>query len=1335
MTDDNGLKDYQNDEFKKLVSQLRNLGQTQEQIAKTLGVSPSHVSGIISGKKQVTREHDRALQVRLRQLSRERSDDLADASKTPRLRSPFQMDEFSLRRLSATEAIEAFRLLCWARAHERCLPTTSVNISMRAFAADGGIDASVSSKNNGNVDGDDLLGVSTGFQIKTGDFSPWKRSVIHKELFSSSSNKADREKLGSEVLSLLEKKQRYVMVCFGKDLLSRERGGAVNLIKEAFAKCGFKDVDVDVWGQGELLGLFSQYPSLCLRIRGHEVKGIRSREAWATNEDMKQSLHHGPELQQLKDKLLRQLRSGDVRHIRLLGEPGIGKTRFALDLTGDDDLAPVTIYVQGGEAMLGNSLLNELIQPDDRRVALFVVDECPQRDVASIWNAIKTKSDRIKLISIHHGEDATRDDQTLCVELPRTDKKEIGEILMDYNIGQNEARRWAEFCEGSPRVAHVVGANLSCKSNDILTSPTASNVWERFLDGYTANQTDQHETQKIVLRYVAIFERFGFESEVESEARFIQEMIQHDNPNITWAKFCEAIEFWRSRKVIQGTTTLYITPRLLHVFLYKDFWKRYGHGFNIAEEMRHMPDALQVWFSEMIKHSHDSKYAISSIEELLGPRGPYVSAFPVKDGECRLLVSLSESCPSQVVSYLKRTLGKMDVNAIKSLLHVRHYIVWAIENLAVWDEYFSCAARLLLKIAAVDDSSHSNHAAETFTGLFSLTPGFAATAASPAKRVSVLEESLKSISPNESDIALAACAEALSVSPKSRIVRPEYQGHRPTMQFWRPVTYKELWDSYFEIWTLLNQYLSLCPKEQRRRVISTIVQGSHWMTPLPRFASKIAPRLKALSVEEGADVSEIIEFLQFYSKHNGKKLPKSVAADFRKLVKQFDGDDFASTSKRFLRDLTREDCYDEDGKKLLDKKLEWLASVAIENPNLLSNELPWLVSETSSATFWFGRRMSQADTYGEILPVILSEYRHQNCLHSTMLLCGYLSAIGGKDMQEWEAIVLDLAKDQLFASHFSHIVIQSGMTDAAVLKTIELCESGLLPVEKLKNWCYADAIKAISEPVFHQLIELQLFSRTEEMWENSLQMCNNYYSNERSLPESLIFRVLCEQKTMSSKIADSAGYCWTELANRFIASYPHRKWDVFKAGLMQESSLLGCIEYHKEGFMTQLTADSPSRAWSCIKEVLEELKDRKWAIASWLSGCMTSTFGHTAFGPIQYISPSELFSWVELDRESRAYWLCQALPQTLNESPSGRLARNFLARFGNDESTYRSFTTRFMNRSWSGNESEHCRELRDEARNWLKGETNKIVVTWIEEYIEALGYDIQRAEIEEERGI
>ena len=98
---------------------------------------------------------------------------------------------------------------------------------MRVFVADGGIDASVKSKSKAKVKGDDLLGVSTGFQIKTGDFAPWQPSVIHKELFSSSKKKAALGNLSPEVRSLLEKQQRYVMVCFGVDLLSKERADAV----------------------------------------------------------------------------------------------------------------------------------------------------------------------------------------------------------------------------------------------------------------------------------------------------------------------------------------------------------------------------------------------------------------------------------------------------------------------------------------------------------------------------------------------------------------------------------------------------------------------------------------------------------------------------------------------------------------------------------------------------------------------------------------------------------------------------------------------------------------------------------------------------------------------------------------------------------------------------------------------------------------------------------------------------------------------------------------------------------------------------------------------------
>ncbi|WP_146593613.1 hypothetical protein [Novipirellula galeiformis] len=1159
--------------------------------------------------------------------------------------------------------------------------------------------------------------------------------MIYKELFGTSKTKAELQNLGSEVQKLLKKRQRYVMVCFGVDLLAKERADAVLHIKKAFAKCGYANANVDVWGQSELLGLFAKYPSLCLRLRGREFDGVCSRDAWADFDDMSQTLRQSPDVAQLCEDLRDQLRSGEVRHLRLLGEPGIGKTRFALELTSADDLAPVTIFARGGDAMLKSSLFSELIQPDDHRVVLFVVDECSQADVASIWNVLKAKSERIKLVSIYHGEDRTRDDQTRRVELPRTDENEVVAILKDHGVGENEARRWAKFCDGCPRVAHAVGANLHSKSGDVLTSPSASLVWDRFLDGYEKTETDLHETRKLILRHVALFERFGFSAPVESEARFIQEMIQRTaDRDVTWGKFCEAIKFWRDRKVIQGSTTLYITPRLLHVFLFKDFWKRYGNAFDIAGEMNRMPEALQRWFAEMLKHAHECEPAIDSISQLLGRKGIYPDgSFPDTESDGKLLMSLSESCPDQVLSCLRRTIGEMDSGSIATLVTVRQRIVWTLERIAVWDDHFTRAAELLLRIASVDETNFSNNAVGTFTGLFRLTPGLGATAASPKKRLRVLESALNSKSEAESDIAVKACETALSTGPNSRIIGPEHQGHRPKIRFWMPETYGELWDSYFAVWTLLNDYLSRCPSSERGKVVSAIVKGSHWMTHLPRFASKIAPTFDKLSRDNDADAKNIIAFLQFYLQRNSEKLPSGVAAQFRSLLARLDGDDFPTISKRFIRDLTWEDCHDDDGKKRLDEKLDWLASHAIENPRELEAELPWLICETSNAAFWFARRVCDNDPDRDLLPLILDAYRKQDRIESTTLLCGYLSSIGWTNLDEWEAIVLELAAERRFAEHFSEIVIHSGMTDGVVLKVIELCESGILPKVKLENWWFTDALKSISEPVFRQLIEMQIANATEGRWENSLRMCNQYYVDDLVLPESLIFELLAEPEFNDSRIGNSAGYYWTELATRFIEAYPSRKWDIFKGVLSQERRMLRCIEHHREGLMAQWMADDPSKAWECITEVLDKHEDGRWAITSWLSGAMTSSWGDSVSGPIQHLPSADIFSWVDVDRDGRSYWLCQALPKTLDKSPAGRLTRDFVARYCDDESDHNSLLSHFRSRSWCGKASENCRKLRDEAREWLKDERDRIVIGWIEDYIESLDHEIEQAEIEEER--
>ena len=54
---------------------------------------------------------------------------------------------------------------------------------------------------------------------------------------------------------------------------------------------------------------------------------------------------------------------------------------------------------------------------------------------------------------------------------------------------------------------------------------------------------------------------------------------------------------------------------------------------------------------------------------------------------------------------------------------------------------------------------------------------------------------------------------------------------------------------------------------------------------------------------------------------------------------------------------------------------------------------------------------------------------------------------------------------------------------------------------------------------------------------------------------------------------------------------------------------------------------------------------------------------------------------------------------------------------------------------WCGPASDQYRRLRDEARTWLVDEKDVTVRDWIEDYIDGLSHDIDRAEIDEERGM
>ena len=110
-----------------------------------------------------------------------------------------------------------------------------------------------------------------------------------------------------------------------------------------------------------------------------------------------------------------------------------------------------------------------------------------------------------------------------------------------------------------------------------------------------------------------------------------------------------------------------------------------------------------------------------------------------------------------------------------------------------------------------------------------------------------------------------------------------------------------------------------------------------------------------------------------------------------------------------------------------------------------------------------------------------------------------------------------------------------------------------------------------------------------------------------------------------------------------------------------------------------------------------------------------------------------VFDWIAEDPESRASDLAQAVPKTIGRDGKGAWARELLDRYGHRQDVRRRLLSHFWADSWCGNASDHYRSKRQKTRAWLDGETSIRVREWLEEHIDCLSRDIERAEVDEER--
>jgi hypothetical protein len=1251
-------------------------------------------------------------------------------------RTVFSVEPQLLGNFNALDGTYLVRDLLWCEAARLAIPRHHVVISLNVTTPDGGIDAKVETV----VASDSLLITGESyFQIKTGDsFKPWQPGAINTELFGQGQSPAV-ENLGAAVKGCLERGGRYVLITLGHDLLPKQHSDAVAELKSAFTHCGFPDARVEVLGQGQLVSLIEQYPSLCLRVNNRQDLPCQTIQSWATDADMQLTLAVGPRQQGFIEKVQQALSSPEVQHLRVVGEPGIGKSRLVLEaLKQSDVLAPMALYFRQVNDFQHSALFIELLKVEFDRHVIVVADECEEKDRASIWQALKGRK-HVKLVTIDHGPAvASSDAAMLNLEVPNLDQAQALAILQTY-LGQVEGlERWAAYCEGSARVAHAVGDNLKHNPEDLLRSPATVPIWDRFVLGYGKMDDVQARQFKTVMRYIALFHKFGFLPPVEGEGQHIASLVAAADPAITPQRFSEIVRHFVNRRILQGSHTLRIVPRMLHIHLWREWWDNYGTTIDLDILLKNMPRSMLHWFLELFVYAHDQPGVSPVIKQVLSSNGVLSNKdmLSSKDGG-RFLSALAEADPASTLSFLEATFGRWGDDELKAWQE-RHGIVSALEKIAVWDGHFKRAAKLLARLCLEDASTYSNNAKGTLLGLFNWA---GPTQASLTTRYELVAALMGSDNAHMRNMGLQACKALLSPYPKSRTVGVEIQGLRAEIEFWHPESNDAVFVPWRSALNLLFKAATTASQGDREVACDCLLQVCQQQLQVGNLEGEALAALEGLLTNSAMNRHALVRTVASLLHYHDDSFSSDGLTRLRGIDAALVGTSFQERLLRYVFHPTEQDDYTyANGQMTANdkgrKQIQQLAVEAVAANEELHALLPQLVSGESRKLLDFGRHVAQSATDKRFDSAVLDAVGEHGKNGTGDFLAGYLLGVKGLDVTRWEALTLALLNEHSRHAGITVAAVTSGWSLAMVSRLLELYVEGQTTSSIFDFIGYVPKDDAVPLDYVVKVLETLIAHPDAHSSAVAIKIANARLCQPGSEPfdsEDLLFSILTIDASDQENVRDAMfGYYWHGLASRFRIRFPAKDLALLDALLRQPERMSGvrAISYVSQ-IADAICESHPAEAWPRVAAALD-LPSGGYTLRSWLGE--GGRLGIPEIGAITIFSIDDVLSWAAQATDQRLGLLIDVLPQTLDAGPAGDLTRSVIERFGSLEQVHDHLIWRFHSGGFVGPRSAHYAGKRDAARAWLAQATSPHVQDWLGAYIRHLDERIEDARINEERG-
>jgi hypothetical protein len=1217
---------------------------------------------------------------------------------------------------------------------------------MRINISDKGIDAEIS--DSSPTDHDDLLiRGGTFFQIKAGTSAkPWQPAWVRRELFGKKANGTSLDDLGAAVRRCFESESRYVFVCFGVDMTSQQVHEARDNFVSSMEQCGFVNPQVEIWGQGQIAPMFNSFPSLVLEMNGIGQAGFQTHASWGMNDDMRRPLFLGPEEEGHVERIRECLLGSDIQHIRLIGEPGVGKTRIAFEATKTDELRPLVAYANSADEFLKTPIFQALLNTDFPGYVIAVVDECGARDRASIWNALKSRHENCKLITLGHPPDDSHGDGMIVESIGGLAHDQIEKIIESYVPSSGDAWRWSRLCSGSPRVAHVIGENLLNNPLQVLGPTPTEDLWTRYICAMDDPQSPKVARRTTVLSVLSLFDKFGFEGEFRNEADYIAKLVVKTDTSIGPSEFDSIATELRRRRILQGGHTLFMVPTALRVFLWIEFWEKYGRRFEPLKLLDEMPEGLRNWFIEAFKYGFESEVVSGIIEEMLGDSGPFnVEAVLKNSFTCRFLDILAEANPESTLNCIERTIGSCSIDKLKVFGNGRYHIVSALEKIAQWERTFSGAAKILALLAEAENSNHSNNATGTFSELFSPLPGrFAPSEASPSQRLPILLDCLRSESENMRSVGLKACETALRVYGGPKAIGAEFQGLKPLPNLWQPETWGEIHAAIGEALEALYSESQDWEGRSRQEANSVIIKASSGLLQVESLQPRVFTILETLFRDEATDQTQCLSFLHGVLSSKNRNYDAGVIDQARSMHDLLVGDALETRLYRYIVCGTWQDSYNEDlstGENVASIICD-LAKEAASEPDQLLSQLDEIARVGSPQVRSFSYQLAVCDKEFQLLDRIIEGLRKIDWGVQPDLLGGYLQHTFENSRDKWDELIAVLCEEDRFIKHLPRLLWASGLSKRGVeLLTAALAEERI-SAEPCEVILYRKDFGELDNSSVMSLMETLLAKGSYTHLKFALLLVESYCCDEshvRQVPEDetldLLVASLVEEPDTTQGGWESCDYHWGIVARAFCSQYPDRKLELMR----------NIVTSHAESRHMHLHTRAEPR--QVVKEIFADDPDSGWRIITDSVGDLQSAVARNVLdllsgdrfvfdddkGLIEQVPRESLWEWIDGDKNARSEYIARAVPTGLENDVRWSFTREFISRYCVCDEITRMLNNEFFTGSGSGSFSQRYREKRDQARMLLADESDANVGAWLTQYAHWMDRNMQREEFNEER--